>query len=247
MDLVDEATRPDDGREGRLAAAFVQLADTLVDDFDVIDLLALLAEYCVDLVGATASGILLTDQRGALRVAAASSEAAWVMELFVLQEDEGPCYEACRTGLSVSEPDVASSTSRWPTFSARAREVGFGAVHALPLRLRGETIGALSLFSSATGPLPAQQALLARAFADVATIGILQQRAIHEREVLAEQLQTALNNRVVIEQAKGVLAERHELGLEAAFSLLRSTARKRRSRLIDLARAVVADSEILGD
>ena len=246
MDLVDQPTGPTDVREGRLAAAFVRLADTLVDDFDVIDLLGLLAEYCVELVDATASGILLVDQRGALRVAAASSEAARVMEFFVLQQDEGPCYEACRTGQSVSEPDVAQPTSRWPTFSARAREVGFRAVHAVPLRLRGETIGALSLFSATPGPLPAPQAALARAFADVATIGILQQRAISEREMLAEQLQTALSNRIIIEQAKGVLAERHDLGLDAAFVLLRNTARSRRRRLADLAREVVAGSEDLG-
>lgn len=242
MDHVDERTDPDDGREGRLAAAFVRLADTLVDDFDVIDLLAQLAEYCVDLVDATASGILLIDQRGALRVAAASSEAARVMELFALQQDEGPCYEACRTGQSVSEPNVGDLASRWPTFSARAQEVGFRAVHALPLRLRGETIGALSLFSAVAGPLPAEQAALARAFADVATIGILQQRAISEREVLAEQLQAALNNRIIVEQAKGVLAERHNYGLDAAFVLLRNTARSRRRRLADLARDVVAGS-----
>jgi transcriptional regulator with GAF, ATPase, and Fis domain len=245
MNVVDQPTGPDDGREGRVAAAFVRLADTLVDDFDVIDLLALLAEYCVDLVDATASGILLIDQRGELRVAAASSEAARVMELFALQQDQGPCYDVCQTGQAVSEPDVANSASRWPTFSARALEVGFRAVHALPLKLRGETIGALSLFSALPGPLPPEQTALAKAFADVATIGILQQRAISERELLAEQLQTALNNRIIIEQAKGVLAERHDLGLDAAFGLLRGTARSRRRRLADLARDVVAGNEDL--
>lgn len=235
----------DGAREGRLAAAFVTLADTMVAEFDVIDFLALLADYCIDLVDATAGGILLIDQRGALRVAAASSEAARVLELFELQEEEGPCRDCCHTGVAISEPDLAKATARWPAFALRANEVGFHAVHALPLRLRGKVIGALNLFYARPGLLRPGQAALAQALADVATIGILQQRAISERELLAEQLQTALNSRVIIEQAKGVIAERTGLDLDAAFALLRATARKRRRRLVELARDVVTGVEEL--
>lgn len=234
------------GREGRLAGAFVRLADTMVDDFDVIDFLESLAGYCVELIDATAGGILLIDQRGALRVAAASSEAARLMELFELQNGEGPCRDCCQTGQAVSAPDLAVAASRWPEFSARANEVGFSAVFALPLRLRGNVIGALNLFYAEPGPLRQEQAALAQALADVATIGILQERAIRERELLAEQLQTALNTRVVIEQAKGVIAERNGLDLDAAFTLLRSTARDRQRRLGDLARDVVHGTEDIG-
>ena len=247
MDAEAQLSGVGGAREGRLAAAFVRLADTMVAEFDVIDFLALLADYCIDLVDATAGGILLIDQRGALRVAAASSEAARVLELFELQEEEGPCRDCCRTGVAVSEPDLANATSRWPAFTLRANEVGFHAVHALPLRLRGEVIGALNLFYARPGPLGPAQAALAQALADVATIGILQERAISERELLAEQLQTALNSRVIIEQAKGVIAERTGLDLDSAFAVLRAAARKRRRRLAELARDVVTGLEDLAE
>jgi hypothetical protein len=246
-DIVDAKAPLGGARESRLADAFVTLADTMVDEFDVIDFLALLAGYCVDLIDATAAGILLTDQRGALRVAAASSEAARILELFELQEDEGPCRDCCQTGDAISEPDITSGPSRWPSFSVRASELGFRAVYAVPLRLRGSVIGALNLFYAEPGPLRPAQAALAQALADVATIGILQQRAISERELLAEQLQTALNSRIIIEQAKGVIAERTGLDLDSAFALLRTAARKRQRRLAELAREVVAGSAELGD
>lgn len=246
MDDRTQLTDDGAGREGRLAAAFVTLADTMVDEFDMIDLLALLADYCVDLVGSTASGILLMDQRGALGIAAASSAAARVVELFELQQEQGPCYDCCRTGTAISEPDIARASARWPEFSARVAEVGFAAVHALPLRLRGQVIGALNLFHAEPGRLRPTQAALAQALADVATIGILQERALRERELLAEQLQTALNSRIVVEQAKGIIAERTGLDTDAAFTLMRTTARSRQRRLAEFARDIVQGIEDLG-
>ncbi len=228
-----------DNRESVLAEAFVGLADTLVAGYDVIDLLHRLTEVCVELLDVDAAGLLLSDQRSNLHMMASSSESSRLMELFQLQNDEGPCLDCYRTGASVVAVDLAAATRRWPRFAAHARLEGFHAVHALPLRLRSETIGALNRVGGRPGALPASDLQLAQALADVATIGILQERAVHRGEVLAEQLQGALNSRVIIEQAKGVLAERGKLDMDEAFNRLRRHARARNSRLSDTARAVV--------
>jgi len=230
--------------QAQLADVFVEMADTLVDDFDVIDFLHVLAGRCVDLLGVSAAGLLLTDQQGALQVVAASSERTRMLELFQLQTDQGPCLDCFRTGQPVSATDLPSA-GRWPQFGAAAAEVGFAAVHALPMRLRDEIIGAVNLFHVEPGPLDESKLRIGRALADVATIGLLQQRAIHRRDILTEQLQTALNSRILIEQAKGVLAERHHLDLDEAFVLLRGGARSRNLRLSDLARSVVDGTEQL--
>jgi len=222
----------------QLADVFVELADTLVDDFDVIEFLHVLAERCVELLGVSAAGLLLTDQQGALQLVAASSERTRLLELFQLQTDQGPCVDCFRTGEPVSVTDLPAA-GRWPRFSAAAAEVGFAAVHALPMRLRDEVIGALNLFDTEPVELNSGTLRIGQALADVATIGLLQQRAIHRRDVLTEQLQTALSSRILIEQAKGVLAERHHLDLDTAFTLLRSNARSRSRRLSDLAQAIV--------
>jgi len=222
----------------QLADVFVELADTLVDDFDVIEFLHVLAERCVELLGVSAAGLLLTDQQGALQLVAASSERTRLLELFQLQTDQGPCVDCFRTGEPVSVTDLPAA-GRWPRFSAAAAEVGFAAVHALPMRLRDEVIGALNLFDTEPVELNSGTLRIGQALADVATIGLLQQRAIHRRDVLTEQLQTALSSRILIEQAKGVLAERHHLDLDTAFTLLRSGARSRSRRLSDLAQAIV--------
>ena len=222
----------------QLADVFVELADTLVDDFDVIEFLHVLAERCVELLGVSAAGLLITDQQGALQLVAASSERTRLLELFQLQTDQGPCVDCFRTGEPVSVTDLPAA-GRWPRFSAAAAEVGFAAVHALPMRLRDEVIGALNLFDTEPVELNSGTLRIGQALADVATIGLLQQRAIHRRDVLTEQLQTALSSRILIEQAKGVLAERHHLDLDTAFTLLRSGARSRSRRLSDLAQAIV--------
>jgi GAF domain-containing protein len=172
----------------------------------VIDFLHVLTGRCVELLGVSAAGLLLTDQEGALQVVAASSERTRLLELFQIQTDQGPCLDCFRTGQPVSVADVPAA-GRWPRFTAAAAEVGFAAVHALPMRLRDEIIGALNLLASSRDTWGRERLRVGQALADVATIGLLQQRAIHRRDILAEQLQTALNSRVLIEQAKGVLAE----------------------------------------
>ncbi|SCL27360.1 GAF and ANTAR domain-containing protein [Micromonospora inyonensis] len=228
--------------EIEMSDVFVETADTLVDDFDVLEFLHVLTDRCVQLLGVSAAGLLLTDQQDTLRVVAASSGRTRLLELFELQTDQGPCLDCFRTGRPVSVADLPAA-GRWPRFTAAAAEVGFAAVHALPMRLRSEVIGALSLFDVQPGALDEGRLRVGQALADVATIGLLQQRAIHQRDILTEQLQTALTSRVLIEQAKGVLAERLQVDVGAAFTLLRAEARSRNRRLSDLARAIVDGSE----
>lgn len=228
----------------QIADVFVELADTLVDDFDIIDFLHVLTERSVALLGVSAAGLLLTDERGTLQVVAASSERTRLLELFQLQTDQGPCVDCFRSGQPVSVTNLPNA-GRWPRFAAAATEVGFAAVHAVPMRLRTETVGALNFFDTEPGAMDESSLRLGQALADVATIGLLQQRAIHRRDALTEQLRAALNSRVLIEQAKGVLAERLRLSVDDAFDLLRSAARGRNRRLSDLALAIIDGSEQL--
>jgi GAF domain-containing protein len=228
--------------ELQLADVFVEMADTLVDDFDLIDFLHVLTGRCVELLEVAAAGLLLTDGQDNLQVVAASSERTRLLELFQLQTDQGPCLDCFRTGQPVSVANLRSA-GRWPRFTAAAAEVGFSAVHALPMRLRSEVIGALNLFDFEPGALDEGKLRIGQAMADAATIGLLQQRAIHRRDVLTEQLQTALNSRILIEQAKGVLAERLRLPMDQAFTVLRNGARRNNRRLSELAQAIVDGSE----
>jgi transcriptional regulator with GAF, ATPase, and Fis domain len=228
--------------EIQLADVYVEMADTLIDDFDVIDFLHTLTERCVQLLGVSAAGLLLTDRQDSLQVVAASSERTRLLELFQLQTDQGPCVDCFRTGQPVSVADLPSA-GEWPRFTAAAAEVGFAAVHALPMRLRTEIIGALNLFDAVPGALDEDKLRIGQALADVATIGLLQQRAIHRRDTLTEQLQSALNSRILIEQAKGVLAERLHLDMAQAFALLRGNARRNNRRLSELAEAILDGSE----
>ena len=228
-------------REQRISDAFVALADTLVDDYDIIDLLDQLVAHCVTLLAADAAGILLADPRGELRPVAASSEDAQTMELLQIQAQEGPCMECYRTAAQVRIPDLYQMADRWPRFAAAVTAAGaFVSVHAIPLRLRGQAIGAMNLFHRTPGPLPDADLALGQALADVATIGILQERAIRRREVVSEQLQTALNSRVIIEQAKGVLAQHFGVPMDTAFDRLRRYARGNNLRLAEVARRCVA-------
>jgi GAF domain-containing protein len=227
-------SQPD--REQIVSRAFVALADTLVDDYDIIDLLDQLIAHSVTLLAADAAGIMLGDPHRQLRVVAASSEDAELMELLQLQNEQGPCMDCYRTSAPVSVPDLARAT-QWPAFTTAVAQAGaFRSVHALPLRLRGEAIGALNLFHHTPGPLPPADLALGQALADVATIGILQERAIRRGEVINEQLQTALTSRVVVEQAKGVLAQHHWISMDLAFDQLRRYARAHNLRLADVAR-----------
>jgi transcriptional regulator with GAF, ATPase, and Fis domain len=229
--------------EIEMADVFVEMADTLVADFDMIDFLHVLTERCVQLLGVSAAGILLADGQGALQVVAASSERTRLLELFQLQADQGPCLDCFRAGQPVSVADLPAA-GRWPRFSTAAAEVGFSAVHALPMRLRSDIIGALNLFDVQVGAVDPGKLRIGQALADVATIGLLQQRAIHDRDVLTEQLQTALNTRVLIEQAKGMVAERLNIDVAEAFNVLRSAARRDNRRLSDLAQAIVDGTEL---
>lgn len=227
-------------RERAASDAFVALADTMVAEYDAIDLLDRLIGFCVELLPADAAGIVLGDARRELRVVAASSEAAELMELLQLQSDEGPCLDCFQTAAPVSIADLADAADRWPRFVAAVAARGqFRAVHALPLRLRGQAIGALNLFDHEPGSLPDSDLALGQALADVATIGILQERAIRRAEVVNEQLQMALTSRVTIEQAKGVLSQHFGDNVEEAFDRLRRYARSRSEKLALVAGQVV--------
>jgi GAF domain-containing protein len=225
-----------------LSATFVELADTLVADFDVIDFLHVLTDRSAQLLGVSAAGLLLADPRGELRVVAASSEAARLLELFQLQNDQGPCLDCFRAGQPVDAGDLAAAAGRWPRFVPAAQQAGFAAVQALPMRLRDQVIGALNLFRATPGVFPPADRRIGQALADVATISLLHQRSSRRSETLNEQLQAALNSRVIIEQAKGKLAERLGLDMDQAFNLLRDQARARNLRLSDLARDFVGGS-----
>lgn len=222
----------------RLAQVFVELADTLVDDFDMLDFLNTLVERCVELLSVSAAGVVLADQEGGMAMAAASSEQARLVELLSVQTDEGPSLECIRTGQPVSSPDLATEGDRWPRFGPAAGAAGFHAAYAVPMRLRQTVIGSLNLLDTRPDGVDAASVLLGQALADVATIGLLQQRAIRDSAMLVDQLQTALNSRVVIEQAKGALFAHGGVSMEDAFAALRSYARSNKMRLIEVARSV---------
>jgi GAF domain-containing protein len=226
----------------RLAQTFVELADTLVGGFDLMEFLHMLTERCVELLDVDAAGLLLVDARGTLQLVAASTEQARVAELFQVQNDEGPCLDSYRTGQPVIVPDIAAADAavRWPRFSAAAREMGFAAVHAIPMRLRDQVIGTLNLFGTAPDGLDPEVARAARALVDIATIGILQERASREQGIVSGQLQVALNSRVIIEQAKGVLAERLQVTPDQAFIMLRAYSRNNGYPLTQLAGDVIS-------
>ncbi len=227
-----------DSYEG-LTRAFVGLADTLVADFDVVELAQQLVDNAIELLPVDAAGIVLADPDGAFQVLAASNEQTHLLELFQIQRDDGPCLQAYRTGEHVIVVDLRADLRRWPEFAATAIDYGILSVHALPLRLRTDKVGALNLFGFEAGSMSDADIALGQALADVATIGIVHQRITMQSETLNQQLQTALNSRTVIEQAKGVIAERGQADMDTAFNLLRRYARSHNLRLIDVADSVV--------
>ncbi len=226
-------------REAKVVQALVDMADTLVDDYDVVDVLTGLADRCVELLGAAAAGVMLASNDGELRVVASSSEAMRVVELFELQEQEGPCLECFSTGARVAHVDLGAVSGRWPSFAKVAIAAGFRSAHALPLRLRGVTVGALNLFNTDEVPMAESDVAVAQAFADLATISILQHRAANEAQLVNQQLSTALSSRIAIEQAKGMVAERSGVDMHEAFSLLRTYARNNNLRLTDVAQSAI--------
>lgn len=226
-------------RQVSLAQRFVALADTLVDDYDVVEVLDGLMSTCLELLEVDEAGLLLNDAQGNLQRVASSSEETRLLELLQVQTREGPCFEAVQTGQPIIVEDIEGSRDRWPTFAARAAADGFNSVYAFPLRLRDSTIGGLNLFGLTKASMDEESRVIAQALADIATIGILQQRSIHRTSLLAENLQRALNTRIVVEQAKGILSERGDLPMDVTFDLLRSYARSHNLKLSALAHSVV--------
>ncbi len=226
-----------------LSATFVELTDTMVAGFDVIDFLHVLTDRSVQLLDVSAAGLLLADPRGELRVVAASSQAARLLELFQIQNDQGPCLDCFRSGQPVMAADLDVAAQRWPRFAPAARQAGFAAVQALPMRLREQVIGALNLFRASPGAFAPADIRVGQALADVATISLLHERSMRHSDTLTEQLQAALNSRVIIEQAKGKLAERLGVDMDQAFNLLRDRARTSNRRLSDLAQAFIDGTE----
>jgi len=226
-------------READVVRALVEMADTLVDDYDVVDLLTGLTDRCVTLLGVSAAGVMLASPSGSLGLVASSSEAMRRRELFELQAQEGPCLDAYRTGVRVDQEDLRAGYGRWPLFSPAAVRAGFQSAVALPLRLREVTLGALNLFRTTRPPIGEADVIVARAFADLAALSILQHRASAEAQRLNEQLSAALSSRIVIEQAKGVISERAGIDLAEAFARLRGYARNANLPLTAVARAAV--------
>ncbi|SMD26946.1 GAF and ANTAR domain-containing protein [Kibdelosporangium aridum] len=229
-------------REQLLAATFVDLADTLVAGFDVVDFLHTLATRSVQLLDVDAAGIMLADQHGGLRVMASSTEEARLLELYELQNDEGPCLDCYRSGAPVVRDDLSAMYSVWPSFTEQLRQLGFHSAQALPMRLRDETIGALNLFRIQPGGLSEADLGIGQAMADVATVGLIQERAIAASEQLATHLQVALTSRVQLEQAKGVLAQRTGLPMDETFEVMRAYARSHNRRLSDVATQIIDGS-----
>lgn len=225
----------------RLAEVFVECADTLVADFDVIEFLQNVTTHTSQLIDARAAGLLLADPQGRLQMMAASDERAEMLELFQAQAVEGPCQDAYRQGTAIVNVDLREASALWPQFAPRAVAAGYRSVHAFPMRLREETVGALNLFGDETGHLATEDARIVQALADVATIGLMQERALRRSEMLSEQLQSALNSRIVIEQAKGAVAQIHGITPDAAFDRIRAYSRGHGLRLGEVALAVTSD------
>jgi GAF domain-containing protein len=226
-------------RESLLVATLVELADSLVDNFDVIDVLTLLSDRCVEAVDVDAAGVMLNSPSGELQYVASSSDSMRILELFQIQTDEGPCVDCLRDGQKIVNRELVNPDERWPRFTPRALELGFQSVHCLPMRLRGQTIGALNLFRKELGLLDADDVVVAQGLADVATIAILQHQSALDATTLNGQLTRALNSRIIIEQAKGMVSESTRCNMDVAFGRLRAHARNHNLGLTSVATSVV--------
>jgi hypothetical protein len=237
------SSQPDPGsdvtRERAVIGAFVHLADTLVDEFDVIEFLQYLTQCCVDLAEVDEAAVMLAPPSGRLQAVASSSEVSRVLELLELQNQDGPCLDAFRTGETVTSDDLHHDGTRWPQFAPEALSAGIHGVHSIPMKLRDEVIGALNLFRRATGHLSEADALLARALCDIATIGVIHQRTLRAAASTSSGLQHALTSRIRIEQAKGILAERSGATIDESFEVLRGYARRTNQSISVVATAVV--------
>ncbi|GLY17915.1 GAF and ANTAR domain-containing protein [Kineosporia rhizophila] len=225
----------------RLSEVFVELADTLVDDFDLVEFLQMLTSRVSELTGARAAGLMLADAEDRLHFMAASDERVHLLDLFQIQTDEGPCRDCFRQGAAVSAADLRRAETRWPRFAPAALQAGFASVQAFPLRLRQQVIGSVGLFGASAVAMAPADVRVVQALVDVATIGILQERQVRRGQVLTEQLQGALNSRIVIEQAKGVIAQARAVTIDEAFTMLRTYCRTHHLRLSETARLIVSD------
>ena len=237
-DSGQEGRGDDVTREAVLARAFVRLADTLASDFDVVDFLHGLSADSVEILRAAAAGVMLADAHGGLRLIASSDERMRLLELFELQGAQGPCLDAYSSGRTV-QANAADSRARWPVFAPQASDAGFQFMCAVPLRVRSDVIGALNLFRRSDEPFTGTELEIAQAMAEMAAIGLIQERAARERNLLAAQLQAALNSRVIIEQAKGMISEYLTMTMDDAFKLLRNYAHYHNRRLSEVASDVV--------
>jgi GAF domain-containing protein len=226
-------------RESLLIATIVELADNLVDNYDVIDVLTVLSDRSVETIDVDVAGVMLASPGGELQFVASSSESMRVLELFEIQADEGPCVDCCRNGEAIVNYDLSERDDRWPRFTPRALAQGFRAVSSLPMRLRGRTIGALNLFRTQQGPLSVDDVAVAQGLADVATIAILQHQSSLNATALNEQLSNALNSRIIIEQAKGMISQATTSDMDQAFGRLRAHARNHNEGLTGVAIRVV--------
>lgn len=236
----------DQGREHSVIEVFVSIADSLAAGYDIVDLYSRLTVDCARLLDVDSAGLLLADAAGVLRVVAASCERSRLLECFQIQASEGPCLDCHRSGEVVLVPDLPAARARWPRFATAAMEAGFASVHAVPMRLQGTALGSLNLFGTGTGSLNAADLALAQAFAHVASVALVAGRAAADKAALAEQFQTALDSRVVLEQAKGILSQLGQVGMGDAFAALRRYARDHNMRLSDLATAVVSRGLLAG-
>lgn len=227
--------------QNQLLDFFVEMTDTLVDDFDLVEFLHALTTKAALVSGAASVGLVLTDHHDRVRYMASSNEDGRMLELLQIQNDDGPCLDAITQGWQVVNADLGEAGDRWPRFAPAARALGFQSVHAFPMRVRTQTIGALNIFGTDSTRFHSDDVRVVQALADVATIAIIHERLRHEAELIATQLQNALNSRIVIEQAKGALARAEGISTSEAFDLIRTMARSTGRRLHDVASAVVDD------
>lgn len=231
-------------RERGVTEAFVSIANSLVDGYDIVDLYCGLTADCARLLDVASAGLLLADGGGVLHVMAASSESARDLELLQLQREQGPCLDCYRDGVVVLVPDLGLEHARWPLFVAAATAAGFASVHAVPMRLQDTVLGSLNLFGTEVGALNAEDLSLAQAFAHVASVALIAGKSARDKDTINAQLQSALTSRVVLEQAKGVLSHLGKLDIDQAFAVLRLYARDHNQRLTDVAQAVVSDNQL---
>ncbi len=234
-------------RESLVVATLVELADNLVDNYDVIDVLTVLSHRCVEAIDVDAAGVMLALPGGELQFIASSSDSMTVLELFQIQANEGPCVDSFNSGEAIVNHELRSADTRWPRFSPLAISKGFRSVHCLPMRLRGRTIGALNFFRNEQGLLSDEDVIVAQGLADIATIAILQHQTSLNAKLLNDQLSVALNSRIIIEQAKGMVSQAAECDMDEAFGRLRAHARNRNQRLTDVAVSVVEGSLTVSD